>query len=293
MPGSVDELAAFYSGNARLRGWVEVARRDAWGGSIGVDATVEGDASTRFGFDIVSWGRDGAVGGEGADADIRLSDARALTAAELGEVEGVQAQLARALRLRFQLEEMDETGENWRNADLSMQEIRERIVEAGGDPEPLFGQLQGTGLPGRVVGLLLRFIEILPGAPPRVKMMMIEMLGEAEGLLESGAGPLGAELISVIIDERDEVVVDALAEVVGGEAAREGWDDVGIIYGAGHMPGIYERVGERFGYEVAETEWLAAISLDMDRYGISPMEHRMIEMQLKRQLAAMRSQMGE
>ena len=286
--GGLGELGEFFEerGDHESVGWLAIAGVDAWGNPV----RIEGEGGV---VDVVSLGADGEPGGTGAAADIRYSDLEPLSAAELGEVEGIQAQLARALRLRFQLEEMDETGENWRNADLSMGEIRERIRAAGGDPEPLFGQLQGTGLSGRVVGLLLRFIEILPGAQPRAKMMMIEMLGEAEGLLETGAGPIGEEMLSVIIDERDDVAVGALAEVLDGEAVREGWEELAIIYGAGHMPGIHDRVTAQFGYEPVGAEWLAAMGVDLDRSGISPMEHRMLRMQLRRQLAAMREAAGE
>lgn len=291
--GDLDALEDALGGHTQFSTWLDIARRDAWGHEI-VVVLLEGgrDTNPQLQFDLVSLGRDNEPGGRGADADIEFSNLRPLTPEELGEVDGIQQQLARALRLRFQLDEMDESGENWRNADLSMQEIRERIIAAGGDPEPLFGQLQGTGLSGNLVGMLLRFIEILPGAPPRVKMMMIEMLGEAQDILKTGGGPIGAEVVSVILDERDEVVVGELAKVLGGEAEREGWDDLAIIYGAGHMPGIEERIADQFGYEPAETRWVAAMSLDMDRYGISPFEHRMLRLQIRRQLAAMQQQLG-
>jgi len=288
-PMSLDELAAYLREHGMMRplNWLGAVDEDGWGEPLVVvmKQKTEGDA-----FDVVSYGADGKPGGDGADADLRFSDQPALAPEETGEAPGVQARLAEVLRLTFQLDEMDESGENWRSADMTMSEVRDRIRELGGDPDVLFGQLQGTGLSGTLVNFLLTMIDVMPGAPPRVKLMMIEMLQHADDLLKSEASPLGREVLQVIIEERNQVIMDELLPVLESEAAEKGWDDIAIIYGAGHMKDLVDRLAVQAGYEPVQGDWLSAISLDMNRYGISPFEHAMIKRQLEMQLNAMRNQ---
>ncbi len=297
---TIPELRAALADNTRATRWLDRAAIDAWGNPLVIEPATTSlawpgpDATAHF--DIVSFGRDNAPGGTGEDRDARMSAQQPLTPVELGQVPGIQQQLADALRLRFQLEEMDETGERWRNADMTIAEVRERVIELGGDPEPLLGSLRGSGLSSRIVGFFLNIIEILPGAQPRAKMMMIEMLGEAEGILEAGgAGPLGPELLEVIIDQRNQRVIDMLAAVVNpdddgqpSEAARNTWDQLGIIYGAGHMTDLEQRLKDQLGYVPVSTRYVTAMRLDLDRWGISPMERAMYRNQIRRQLDMMR-----
>jgi hypothetical protein len=286
-PFSIDELRAYLEehGLNRARNWLGYLTDDGWGEPLVVVARskTEGD-----GFDVISYGADGEPGGDGADADLRFSDQPPLSREERGEAPGVQARLAEVLRLTFQLDEMDESGERWRNADMSMSEVRDRIRQLGGDPDVLFGQLQGSGLTGRMVGFLLTMIDVLPGAPPRVKLMMIEMLQHADQLLASDQSPLGREVLQVIIEERNQVLMDKLLPVVNEEADERGWDSVGIIYGAGHMADLVDRLDVQADYEPVGGRWVTAISLDMNRAGISPMEHVMLKRQLESQLRLMR-----
>lgn len=285
-PQTVEALERFLTDHElhRAHTWLAYATHDGWGNPLIVQALDDGE------FDVVSLGADNEPGGTGRAADLRLSDQRPLTGIETGQEPGMQARLAEVLRLTFQLDEMDESGEKWRNADMSVAEVRSRIAALGGDPDVLFSQLEGGGFTGAIINLLLGFIDVMPGMAPRVKLMMIDMLENAEQILAAGAGPIGEEILTVIIEERNQVIMDKLVPVVEEEAAELGLGEVGIIYGAGHMPDLVDRLREQLAYEPVQEEWVTAISLDLNRYGISPLERRMVKRQIQQQLRQMELQ---
>lgn len=299
-PTTVDGLKNFLNENELHRAltWLSYATHDGWGNELIVEQTPAQDGndnnrdanSNGPSLDILSLGSDGEPGGSGRAADLRLSDQRRLSSLETGKEQGIQARLADVLRLTFQLDAMDESGPNWRNADMSVAQVRERIAALGGNPDVLFSQLEGGGFSGTLINMLLGFIDMMPGMAPRVKLMMIDMLENADQVLASGAGPLGEEILTVIIEERNQVIMDALIPVVESEAAEEGWDDIAILYGAGHMKDLVERLRDQIGYEPVEGEWITAISLDLNRFGISPLERRMVKTQIARQLRMLEAQ---
>ncbi|XHC24789.1 hypothetical protein ABWH91_10990 [Phycisphaerales bacterium ac7] len=184
---------------------------------------------------------------------------------------------------------MSEDGMNWRNADMSTSQIEQRVAALGGDASALFDQLGGTGLPAQLIGMVLRIVETFPGAQARAKMMLMDMLAQSE-ILEIGMpGPDGKALMQVIIDERNQVIVDRLLEALP-EAAEKDWDTIGIIYGAGHMPDLLERLDDQVGYEVVSGDWNTAITLDLEAAGISMRERAMYKRQIEMQLEVMQRQ---
>ena len=280
---SIDEMIDQVAEKQKARTLLETASVDGWGFPIAMETDEDGDT------DFVSYGADGEPGGEGPNRDLRFSDQRPLAPAERGEVDGIQLQLASALGLRFQLEEMSEDGMNWRNADMSTSQIEQRVAALGGDASALFDQLGGTGLPAQLIGMVLRIVETFPGAQARAKMMLMDMLAQSE-ILEIGMpGPDGQALMQVIIDERNQVIVDRLLEALP-EAAEKDWDTIGIIYGAGHMPDLLERLDDQVGYEVVSGDWNTAITLDLEAAGISMRERAMYKRQIEMQLEVMQRQ---
>lgn len=280
---SIDEMIDQVAEKQKARTLLETASVDGWGFPIAMETDEDGDT------DFVSYGADGEPGGEGPNRDLRFSDQRPLAPAERGEVDGIQVQLASALGLRFQLEEMSEDGMNWRNADMSTSQIEQRVAALGGDASALFDQLGGTGLPAQLIGMVLRIVETFPGAQARAKMMLMDMLAQSE-ILEIGMpGPDGQALMQVIIDERNQVIVDRLLEALP-EAAEKDWDTIGIIYGAGHMPDLLERLDDQVGYEVVSGDWNTAITLDLEAAGISMRERAMYKRQIEMQLEVMQRQ---
>lgn len=247
----------------RIAPFVAASLQDAWGNAI--QYTLLSGEVGAGGFDIVSLGADGQPGGEDAAADIRLSEQRPIREDEIPSRSdgGIQQQLAGAMGLVFQLDAMDHSKPHWRNSDLSMDQVSERISGSGGDADDLFASLGGASAGARFAGALLKFIGASPMLSGIAKVMMVEMLGQADELLEVVPGGMG-KLMDVIIKDRNEVVINDLVGVLEHEPDKK---NIGVIYGAGHMPDLEERMAV-LGFTENSVVWLTAIDVDLDRTGL-------------------------
>lgn len=247
----------------RIAPFVAASMADAWDRAVIYSLrTKEGEAGS---FDLISLGSDGKAGGEGAAADLKLSDQKPIAESEIPNQSegGIQQQLAGALGLVFQLDAMDHSKPHWRNSDLSMDQMSERISGSGGDADDLFASLEGASAGARFAGALLKFIGSSPMLSGIAKVMMVEMLGQADELLEVMPGGMG-KLMDVIIKDRNEVVIDDLVGVMEHEPEMK---NIAVIYGAGHMPDLEARLAD-LGFAEKSVVWLTAIDVDLDRTGL-------------------------
>lgn len=279
-PASIDALIASMKGTpARLLG---AARTDAWGREILLERSntriLEGERELWAGeeFDFISRGEDGREGGSDAAADLRFSDQKPLTKRErTSGSEGIQPKLARALGLEFQLAAMDYTRDRWRNSDMTIDQVQARMKEEGVDPGALFAMLDGGGIGGKVIGMMLGFIERDPAMSTMVKTMMVETLANADAMMEQQPGDMG-KMMKVIVVDRNEVVLDDLKKVLENETQLK---SVALFYGAGHLPHLEQRLTEDFGFEFVSDRWFTAIDVDLAKIpGAKAQSKRMREM---------------
>lgn len=270
-PDSITQLAEGAGG--RLSPFIRAAMDDAWGRPLTLTRSPAGS------LDVVSLGSDGAAGGDGAAADLRLSDQGPITREERGEAgHGLQQKLADTLGLVFQLDAMTHDHPNWRSSDMSIDQVQERLDEAGANLDVL-GMLDGGSFMARMTGFLLDVVAMLPGGSDMMKLALLEVLSRADEMLAStGGGELGA-LFEVILKDRNAVVLADLKNVVEFEPDVK---TVAVIYGAGHLPDLQKRLEADLGYTPAGDRWNAAITLDLKQAGISPSEARMFRGLLSR-----------
>lgn len=282
-PESLDALAASLADNQRASTWLKTARIDAWGNPLNYTPNAD-----RSAFRLVSHGSDGRPGGRGHASDLDFAQQRPLNAAELGNEPGLQARLARTFRLSFQLEEMHEDGDHWVNSDMSIDEINRRVEAEGGDGSMLFGMLDGSGGMMRLAGAMLTLVEAIPGAAQRGQLMIMEMLSQVDDLESLPGMPGGEALLRVIIRDRNQVVIDDLREFLSQENPPT---RIAVLYGAGHMPDLEQRMLDQLGYRPAEPmRWNTSMRLNLERAGIPRMEHMMLRGEIRRQLDAARAQ---
>lgn len=250
------------------------ALRDAWGNPQHL-VLITDPASGRQRFDIVSHGSDGAPGGEGPAADIAFSAQKPLRRAEVDAAgDGIQAQLARALGLEFQLSAIDYARTNWRNSDLSIDEVSERLGGGGENAEPLFQLLDGSSTMARMASLVLGFIERDASMSAMVRLMMIETLAQAESLMGAMPGEMN-DFMRVIIVDRNQAVLDDLRRLLDTE---KGHESVALFYGAGHLPDLEEAMVRDFAYEHRETRWFTGMRVAYDDAGGKDQADSMREM---------------
>lgn len=279
----------------RLGQFVDAARVDAWGNPVrliwDVDPTGaagDGGALNVGGFRVISFGADGKAGGKGEDADLSHTKAAStLAGAEQGD--RIQAELAHALGLQFQLDAIDYGANNWVCSDMSADQVQREMAKRGLDFEILDGTLQGTSFPARVAQLLLRTVRIADaftgGAiADTIKVVMIEMLGD-EDVVQASLGQLDDGFVDVIIVERNTAVMDDLERVLAD--AKPG-ESIAVFYGAGHMPDLDVQLRERFAYVPRATVWDRAIEVDLERSAVTDRDVVMIRATVARMIRQMR-----
>lgn len=283
LPASIAEVET--SMDERFAKILAGASEDAWDRPITYTTNEDGDR-----FTLTSNGADGQPGGEGADADIVVETPRPSPGEEKEGSGGIQKQLASSLGLVFQPEAMNEGGPNWRNSDMSVDQVQERMDAAGVDAAPLFNMLSGESFAAKFAGLMLKLVTASETSRAMTKLMMVEMLGSADQLLEAGAGGMGvgnaAGFMKVLIDDRNAVVMADLERIVRTEPDVR---TVGILYGAGHLGDMESRLVE-LGYTPVEDEWFPAITVDLAASNLSIEQadamRRMMRTSIERQMKA-------
>lgn len=195
----------------------------------------------------------------------------------------LQASLAKALGLAFQLQTIDYSRDHFRNSDLGVDalvrilsgETNAPAPAAGGPPEMGLNQLidtmQGTGLLGALARFGVALLESSPRLQSATKVVMIEVLGSLSSELTQMPGlPAGFQrLLCVLIEERDKVVV---CDVQNAARARPRPRSIAVFYGAGHMIDLEQRLRDALAYRPAEERWLTAFAIDPRQAGLTEFE---------------------
>jgi hypothetical protein len=156
------------------------------------------------------------------------------------------------LRLQYQTDGIDYHTKNFVHADVSMDEFVRLQAEKGESFAKLFQKAFEAQL-GRskqkdeepTGGQLLL---ALLGDSSGIKIAMARMLGKAESIgAELGFGP-----DSVIVGERNRVALETFDKEL-----KAGKKNLGIFYGAAHLPDMEKRLEAR-GFHRAAERWLTA-----------------------------------
>ncbi len=281
-PTDKAELLEFARSNdPRLEDWLAKATIDAWGKSLTYASP--GDQQT---FSLASLGADGKEGGEGSNADIKLDQASLPEAAELqGEEDNLQASLAKALGLEYQLVAIDYGQENWRCSDMTIDQLDRALKEEGADFSPLEGALAGTSWQGKLAGFALKMVQTLDvwfeGAiSDIIKIVLIDMFAD-ESVIEQGLKQFGQGFEEVIVRQRNQVVIDELLELRENEPEVK---SIAVFYGAAHMPDMEERLYSQLGYKYVSQEWTTAIQVDLSKSALPPAQVRYMRRSFKQQM---------
>jgi len=270
-PGALAALMAAEEGvfDAVLMRRLGVATQDAWGRPVGVE--VDADAAISA---VTSYGADGQPGGEGVDADLRYE-------VSPGEdpTPSMYETIANAMGLSGQGERMLTDQPTWVNSDMAWDQV---AAELGEDDPATSAMLEGllNGEDPNVV-MVMKGMEQFLGASPMMrvmaKMMLVRTLGEADPTGPDATAALGEGFDRVIIDLRNQVVIDDLKAILD-----EGTDaqSIAVFYGAGHMADLEQRMFDQLGYEATGGFWLPAITLDLKREGLNERELGLIRRQL-------------
>ena len=112
---------------------------------------------------------------------------------------------------------------------------------------------------------ILKMLGSNPTGRAMVKIMLADTLTQAEELLAMQPGGL-AELMEVIIQDRNAAVLDDLRGVIDDEP---GVRHVAIFYGAGHFGDLEASIADELGYRYESTIWIPAMSIDLTEAGLT------------------------
>jgi hypothetical protein len=276
--------------DARMLKLLKVAMIDAWSRTLSYEP-INNQGGNTIGYRLRSFGADGKDGGEGADADLDVFEEGAPQPLALSADDGLQRQLADALGLQFQLTSLPYEKENWRCSDMAMDEVNRRLTAKGLDFSLMGDTLDGTSLPATLIKILLGLIKMADtftegAVTDTFKVVMIEVLGDPS-VMDQGLAQLGAGFGEVIINDRNQVVIDDLKTLIETEPQVK---SVAILYGAGHMPDLVNRLDQQLGYQrlPSEERWIGAMSVNLSDSKVSPetvhMIRKMIKQSMRQQL---------
>jgi len=280
-----DLVETLANDDPRLSTWANLASEDAWGTPIEYAPAADS-------FTLRSLGADGRAGGDGQNADIVITDRDAPAALALSGDDGLQAQLADALGLAFQLEAVDYGREHFRCSDMTVDQLERELTARGIDFGGLSGTLAGTSFSAQLVNVLLKVVKTLDAffegrVSDMAKLMMIEVLGN-ESLTEAALNQqFGAGFAEVIVGERNQIVMDDLSALIAAEPEVK---SVAIFYGAAHMADFDQRLADQMDYHATTAEWIPAMTLNLEESALSAMEIAQMRLMLRQAVRQMMRQ---
>jgi hypothetical protein len=284
-PVDLSKLASFTGQrDPRLAQWLASAETDGWGRRIAYEVGEGGRV-----FVLTSLGADRAVGGAGADADIQVTSETAVDAQFQDDgQDNIQAELAKALGLAFQLDGIDYDRPHFRCSDMSMDQLQRAMQAEGLDMAPLEGSLGGSSLPGRIAVIFLRLMRMVDiffdgVIADGMKVMLIELFSD-NAFMEQSFRQFGDGFERVLIDQRNQIVIDDLGEILERERDVR---SVAIFYGAAHMPDMAERLADQLGYRPDAEQWFTAFEVDLDESAMTPSQLQSLRRMIRQQLRMM------
>ncbi|MDF1810330.1 MAG: type II secretion system protein GspG [Phycisphaerales bacterium] len=278
LPSSFDDLLD--SDDSRIAAMVGSTMQDGWGSEFIIELIhldLNDEQSKQV--DITSTGSDRKIGGQGLATDIKLSS-RSYTENEKRKPtpEGIQSQLANALRVSFQLDEMDTSRKNWINADIDINELQKQLSAQGEDNAQILKLIEGDSFQAKIIGFALKFVSRSPTMSSMMKLAMMDMLAlvESSNMLEQFDA-----VNNVILLGRNDIVIDYLKAEL---AKNKNVEDIAIFYGAAHMPGLEEVITSQLGYQFDSDIWTTAMTVDIEETGLSKTQIKMMRNMIKSSL---------
>jgi Type II secretion system (T2SS), protein G len=258
LPATLADLRTFVVGrDTRLARPVDLALVDGWGRPLSYHR------SGPMEFRLASLGADGVSGGRDFNLDLVLavlSDAESGLVAEGKSKKEVRrdlyGDLASALDTSLQVRSIDYDKANWLPADLPFEELLDRLWKRGERSATLEMLSDEDGLAQGIVRFLLSIVS----KSPEFKKLVIETLGKSgEMSSRKGGGGLGEVDRRIILDERNEAVIERLRAMLAAPTAP---GSVAIFYGAAHMGDFDATLRSEFGLERGDVRWFRAMYAD-------------------------------
>ncbi len=220
---------------------------------------------------------------------------------QIDEASAMQVALARALELEFQLHAIDYDRDHFVNSDMTVLEMF--ALFSGENPDELSEEglhrlretmetMQGQGLSGQLLEMMIGRVETHPGFRRGFAWAMVEILGTLRGDMSEMKGlPQDMrDLLTILLEKRNDVVVRDVAEVLGQPAPP---GHIMVFYGAAHMYDLEKRLVEKFSLEPVATQWFPAFIGNLQASGLNALQKRLLNGYVRQQVQTMRMMMPD
>ncbi len=164
--------------------------------------------------------------------------------------------LSDAIGLEFQLNAIKYDRPNWKNCDLTWEELDKISKETGADTESSLGYGQIKQLMDPNSSQAKMFTNMLetatPGTKEAIKVMIVRNVA-------SGDMNLDPKTEKVVIKARNQVVIDSLAKTMTGPKPPK---SIAVFYGAKHLADMEMTLEKSYGYKPGKQEWFKAADAD-------------------------------
>lgn len=177
----------------------------------------------------------------------------------------IQTMLANYLGLEFQLAAVDYGAENFRHADLTATELLDIMASKDESLFSMFLTMATAQMAAEREGIAnntiepsaLNLVTLINALSSENQSQALKFL-LAEELARSGGLALNADVESglTILGDRNTAALEVLQTTL-----EEGTQEIGLFYGAAHMPGLARALVQDFGFELESQRWIAAWSI--------------------------------
>ncbi len=172
-------------------------------------------------------------------------------------ISALQQGIKNVLELDFQLDEIDYTADNFVHADMTPKEFSKSMKDRGEGFFQIFLRAMKQSMMQANSGNAPSDVELLMALfskdrALKMKRLMSAQFEDLEGAMNLFNGPDGSTLIT----ERNKKALAVLDREI-----KDGKTNLGIFYGAGHMPDFEERL-DKMGFERGEVVWVKAWTME-------------------------------
>lgn len=185
--------------------------------------------------------------------DMKVPDKNRDRGGQMNTVSVLQRFMKDNLGLQYQLDGIDYSAKNFVHADLSAEEFE--LLQAQNNESlitlllrQIIHQMSDPNAAAASANVSLTDLLLAMTSPDRADQLKL-IFGRSFGQIEEDVGVLQG---TVLLTKRNEKAVAVAKKVLG-----EGKKEIGIFYGAAHLPGMMELLTAD-GFKVTDTQWLTA-----------------------------------
>ena len=163
--------------------------------------------------------------------------------------------LSDALGLEFQLNTIKYDRPNWKNVDLTWEELDKLNKDSkGNDKGGGYSQVKQILDPKSIQ--TKAFTDMLdtatPGMKEAIKLMIVKTVSSSEIMLD-------ADTENIVVKARNSVVVKSLASSISSQKPPK---SIAVFYGAKHLPDMELTLIKEYGYKLGKQQWFLAADAD-------------------------------